>query len=64
MALADSLGIKKVLVRTGLGESSLAEFRNTWADVSPDYVAVDVLDAANWILAEVTAANARRKRPA
>ncbi len=52
MALAQSIGSKKILVRTGLGESSLTEYRHTWANINPDYIAMDVLDAAKWIIAD------------
>ena len=51
MALARSVGCKAVLVRTGFGEGSLGAYRHTWADIDPDFVALDVLDAARWILA-------------
>ncbi len=50
MLLASAIGARGILVRTGLGEGSLAEFRDTWADVDADYVAEDVLDAVHWIL--------------
>jgi hypothetical protein len=39
-----------VLVRTGWGEGSLGAYRDLWADVEPDHVARDVLDAVDWIL--------------
>jgi histidinol-phosphate phosphatase family protein len=50
MVLARSVGCKAVLVRTGLGEGSLGQYRNRWADIEPDFVARDVLDAAVWIV--------------
>jgi histidinol-phosphate phosphatase family protein len=49
MVLAESVGCKAALVRTGLGEGSLGEFRHLWADIKPDFIAEDVLDAAKWI---------------
>jgi len=52
MILAHSVGCKKVLVKTGLGESSLAEYRYTWQGITPDFIANDVLDAAKWIVAD------------
>jgi len=52
MVLARSVGCKAVLVRTGLGESSLKEYRHTWANINPDYIADDVLDAAQWIVTQ------------
>lgn len=50
MVLADTCGAKGILVRTGVGEGSLGEFRYTWAEVEPVYVADNVLDAIEWIL--------------
>ena len=51
MLLARNAGCRAVLVRTGLGESSLGEYRHTWPDFEPDHVADDVLRAAEWIVA-------------
>ncbi len=53
MLLAHTAGCKGVLVLTGVGESSLNEFRHTWADVEPDFIAADVLQAADWISRQV-----------
>lgn len=50
MMAAAAVGAVKVLVRTGWGESSLGAHRHTWADVEPDYIAVDLLDAAQWLV--------------
>ncbi len=50
--LAKQVGCKGVLVKTGLGESSLGEYRHTWADVNPHFIAEDVLHAVKWILAD------------
>ncbi len=50
MVLARTVGCKAVLVRTGLGEGSLAEFRYLWKDIEPHFVAKDVLEAARWIV--------------
>jgi hypothetical protein len=33
-----------------VGEASLTDFRHTWSDVEPDYVAKDVLEAVRWII--------------
>ncbi len=49
MRAAATVGATKILVRTGWGESSLGEYRDTWADVEPDYIASDFLDAAQWL---------------
>ncbi|HWI62671.1 MAG TPA: HAD-IIIA family hydrolase, partial [Symbiobacteriaceae bacterium] len=50
MVAAHGAGCLKVLVRTGWGETSLGEFRHTWAGVEPDYVAADLAGAADWLL--------------
>lgn len=47
---AAAVGAVKVLVRTGLGESSLGEYRHTWADIEPDYIALDLREAVEWLL--------------
>lgn len=59
MLLASAIGAAGILVRTGAGPDSLAEFRNTWADVEPRYVADDVLDASRWIVDQITVARSR-----
>jgi hypothetical protein len=41
-----------VLVRTGLGESFLREYGNTWSDFKANFIADDVLEAAQWIVKE------------
>ena len=50
MVLARSVGCKAILVRTGLGEGSLGDYRHEWADIEPDFVAEDVLEAVRWIV--------------
>ncbi|HLK56643.1 MAG TPA: HAD-IIIA family hydrolase [Chthonomonadaceae bacterium] len=50
MLMAHAAGCKGILVRTGVGESSLTEYRHTWADIEPDYIASDVLQAVEWIV--------------
>jgi len=50
IALARIVGCKAILVRTGLGCSSLGQYRDTWADIEPDYIAQDVLDGTRWII--------------
>ena len=52
MVLANTMACKGILVRTGLGDSSLGEYRYTWESINPDYVAEDVLDAVKWILTD------------
>ncbi len=48
--MARAARCKGILVRTGVGESSLTEYRHTWAEAEPDFIADDVLDAVKWIL--------------
>ncbi len=50
MMLARSVGSKAILVRTGLGEGSLGEYRHLWAEIEPDFVAENLLEAAGWIV--------------
>jgi D-glycero-D-manno-heptose 1,7-bisphosphate phosphatase len=50
MVMAKSVGAKAILVLTGVGEGSLTDFRHTWSDVEPDFVANDVLEAVRLII--------------
>lgn len=50
MVMANEVGAKGILVRTGVGESSLTDFRDTWSEVEPEYVADNILEAVKWIL--------------
>jgi D-glycero-D-manno-heptose 1,7-bisphosphate phosphatase len=50
MLMAKAAGAKGILVRTGVGEGSLTDFRHTWTEAEPDYVADDVLKAVRWII--------------
>jgi len=50
MVLAREIGCRAVLVKAGLGESSLGEYRHLWDSIEPDFIAEDVLDAVCWIL--------------
>jgi len=50
MLAGDSVGTKKILVMTGAGNESLGEYRNKWANIEPDYIADNVLDAVLWLL--------------
>lgn len=45
MLLAANIGSKSILVRTGVGQGSLNEFRHTWANVEPTFLADNILDA-------------------
>lgn len=49
MIAAKRGNMKKILVRTGWGESSLTKYRNTWIETTPNYIAENVLDAVCWI---------------
>ncbi|MDW0118805.1 HAD-IIIA family hydrolase [Sporosarcina thermotolerans] len=50
MLAADAVGAKKILVLTGWGEGSLTQYRHKWADIEPDYIAENLLDAVKWLL--------------
>ena len=50
MVLADKFNCVKILVKTGWGENSLNEYRNTWENVEPDYIADNLLEASKWIV--------------
>ncbi|MDF2699843.1 MAG: hypothetical protein K0Q49_1399 [Haloplasmataceae bacterium] len=50
MIAADKVGSIKIIVKTGWGEGSLGLYRDQWQDVTPDYIANNLLDAVNWIL--------------
>lgn len=63
MLAAHSIGSKSILVTTGLGESSLGEYRYLWSEINPDYIAQDVLDAVNWIISQEAQLNKRIPTP-
>jgi len=50
MILAKNIGAKGVLVLTGAGKASMDEYRHTWQDSAPDFVAKNVLEAVNYIV--------------
>lgn len=50
MLAAHKVGAKKIIVKTGWGESSLNKYREKWLETEPDYIASDILDAVKWIL--------------
>ncbi len=52
MLAAHSVGAMKILVLTGWGYSSLNQYRDKWAEIEPDYVAENLLDAANWVISK------------
>jgi histidinol-phosphate phosphatase family protein len=45
-----NLGMDSILVRTGFGQSHVAEVEQ-WSDYRPAYIANNLADAATWILA-------------
>ncbi|MEI5907375.1 HAD-IIIA family hydrolase [Bacillus spongiae] len=49
MVAASKAGTKKVLVKTGWGEGSLTEYRDSWKGIDPDFIANDLVEAVNWI---------------
>ena len=49
MAAGGKAGCGLILVRTGRGGDALSEERGKWADYSPDYVADNLLEAAQWL---------------
>lgn len=49
MLAGSAVGATKILVRTGWGEGALGKFRDSWAEVEPDYIANNLLDAAIWV---------------
>ncbi|MFB9753787.1 HAD-IIIA family hydrolase [Paenibacillus hodogayensis] len=53
MLAAHAVGAVKILVLTGWGSDSLHVYRDKWADAEPDFVAANVLEAAQWLLGQV-----------
>jgi hypothetical protein len=53
MFAADAVKAIKILVKTGWGSSSLGQYRDCWKNVTPDYIAENLLDAVNWILTKI-----------
>ena len=49
IVLAHRVGVKSILVKTGLGESSLTDYKYLWKNIEADYIAENILEAANWI---------------
>ncbi|MGG3915892.1 HAD hydrolase-like protein [Rossellomorea vietnamensis] len=52
MLAAHTVGAMKVLVLTGWGQGSLNQYRDNWAEVEPDYVAENLLDAVKWVISK------------
>ena len=53
MTLAKNIGAKGILVLTGAGKGSMGDYRHTWRDIEPDFIAENVLEAVNYIIADV-----------
>lgn len=53
MVAAHAAGCTKILVQTGTGVDAMVRYRHKWANIEPDYVAKDVVDAVHWIVTEV-----------
>ena len=45
-----SANVGKILVLTGAGNETLGKDRDRWSQIDPDYVANNVLEAAQWIV--------------
>ena len=54
MVLARNIGAKGILVLTGVGKGSLGEYRHTWQDTEPYFVADNLLAAADYITKNIT----------
>ena len=52
MLAADAVGVTKILVLTGWGRSCLGEYRHTWENAEPDYIAENLLEAVKWVVNE------------
>jgi histidinol-phosphate phosphatase family protein len=52
MLAAHAVGAKKILVLTGWGYGSLKQYRDTWAEIEPDYVAKNFLEAVKWVISK------------
>ena len=53
MVLAKNIGEKGILVLTGVGRGSLAEFRHTWQDYEAYRVVENIEEAADFILDDI-----------
>ena len=50
MMAAQRANVKKILVLTGTGNETLGEHRSKWAQIEPDYIANNLLEAVEWVL--------------
>jgi histidinol-phosphate phosphatase family protein len=53
MILAKNIKAKAILVLTGAGKGSMNEYRHTWQNIEPDFVAENVFEAVNYIIDDV-----------
>ena len=53
MVLAKNIGAKAILVLTGVGKSSMSEYRHTWQNIEPDFVAKNVIEAVDYIISDI-----------
>jgi len=53
MLLAKNAGAKGILVLTGAGNASLHEYRHTWKEAEPVFIAENVLEAANFVVSDM-----------
>ena len=53
MAAGGHAGAHLILVRTGHGRYALKQDRGKWIAYDPEYVADDLLDAAQWLIAKM-----------
>lgn len=52
MIAANAVSAIKILVKTGWGKGSLDEYRYSWKEAEPDYIAEDISDAITWIISK------------
>jgi len=50
MMAAERVNMVKILVLTGCGTEALGKDRAKWAEIEPDYIADNLLEAVEWIL--------------
>ncbi|MEK4518102.1 HAD-IIIA family hydrolase [Paenibacillus sp. FSL H8-0122] len=54
MLAAAAVGARRILVETGWGMQSLNKYRHLWYEqAAPDYIAMDLLDAAKWLVSTI-----------
>lgn len=43
------VGAVSILVMTGAGNDALGKYRHKWSEYEPDFIAIDLLDAVEWL---------------